>query len=54
MDEETRQALARDRTIDITTIGRTSGQPRRKELGHRAAWRDFDEIREAATVVVDV
>jgi len=32
MDEETRQALARDRTIDITTIGRTSGQPRRKEM----------------------
>jgi deazaflavin-dependent oxidoreductase (nitroreductase family) len=32
MDEETRQALASDRTIDMTTIGRTSGQPRRKEM----------------------
>lgn len=32
MDDETRRALARDRTIDITTIGRTSGQPRRIEM----------------------
>lgn len=32
MDEEARQALARDRTIDITTIGRASGQPRRIEM----------------------
>ncbi len=32
MDEQTRQALARDRTIDITTIGRVSGQPRRIEM----------------------
>lgn len=31
MDDEIRRALARDRTIDITTIGRTSGQPRRIE-----------------------
>ena len=32
MDEVIRQALARGRTIDITTIGRTSGQPRRIEM----------------------
>jgi deazaflavin-dependent oxidoreductase (nitroreductase family) len=32
MDDETRRALARDRTIDITTIGRTSGEPRRIEM----------------------
>lgn len=32
MDEQVRQALARDRTIDITTIGRESGQPRRIEM----------------------
>lgn len=32
MDAEVRQALARDRTIDITTIGRASGQPRRIEM----------------------
>ena len=31
MDERVRQALARDRTIDITTTGRTSGRPRRIE-----------------------
>jgi hypothetical protein len=31
MDERVRQALANDRTIDITTIGRTSGLPRRIE-----------------------
>lgn len=31
MDERVRNALARDRTIDITTIGRTSGRPRRIE-----------------------
>lgn len=29
--EQIRDALARDRTIDITTIGRTSGRPRRLE-----------------------
>lgn len=32
MDEQVRQALARDRVIDITTTGRSSGQPRRKEI----------------------
>jgi deazaflavin-dependent oxidoreductase (nitroreductase family) len=31
MDERIRQALATDRTIDITTIGRRSGLPRRIE-----------------------
>jgi hypothetical protein len=31
MDDQIKQALARDRVIDMTTIGRTSGQPRRKE-----------------------
>ena len=31
MDEQIRQALARDRVIDVTTIGRKSGQPRRLE-----------------------
>ncbi len=32
MDEQVRRALTRDRTIDITTIGRASGQPRRIEM----------------------
>jgi hypothetical protein len=32
MDETIRQALAQDRTIDITTTGRTSGRPRRIEI----------------------
>ncbi len=32
MDAHIRQALARDRTIDITTIGRASGRPRRIEM----------------------
>ena len=32
MDERIRQALAQDRTIDITTTGRHSGQPRRLEI----------------------
>jgi deazaflavin-dependent oxidoreductase (nitroreductase family) len=32
MDEAVRQALERDRTIDITTRGRKTGQPRRKEI----------------------
>jgi len=32
IDEQIAQALARDRTIDITTIGRKSGQPRRIEI----------------------
>ena len=31
MNDEIRQALAKDRVIDMTPIGRTSGQPRRKE-----------------------
>ena len=31
MEERVRNALANDRTIDITTIGRTSGIPRRIE-----------------------
>jgi hypothetical protein len=31
MDERVRDALTNDRTIDITTIGRTSGLPRRIE-----------------------
>jgi deazaflavin-dependent oxidoreductase (nitroreductase family) len=31
MDDRVRQALRRDRTIDITTIGRSSGLPRRIE-----------------------
>ena len=32
MDEQAQQALAHDRVIDITTTGRSSGQPRRKEI----------------------
>jgi deazaflavin-dependent oxidoreductase (nitroreductase family) len=32
MDDRVREALARDRTIDITTTGRHSGAPRRKEI----------------------
>jgi deazaflavin-dependent oxidoreductase (nitroreductase family) len=32
MQESVRRALARDRTIDITTTGRKTGQPRRKEI----------------------
>lgn len=32
MDERLRQALTRDRTIDITTIGRRSGRRRRIEI----------------------
>lgn len=31
MDEQIRRALGRDRTIDITTTGRTTGRPRRIE-----------------------
>lgn len=31
MDDAIRRALGCDRTIDITTVGRTSGQPRRIE-----------------------
>ena len=32
MDEKIAQALAQDRVIDITTIGRKTGQPRRIEI----------------------
>jgi deazaflavin-dependent oxidoreductase (nitroreductase family) len=32
MDERIRQALEQDRTIDITTTGRKSGEPRRIEI----------------------
>lgn len=32
MDEAVQQALERDRTIDITTTGRKTGRPRRKEI----------------------
>jgi deazaflavin-dependent oxidoreductase (nitroreductase family) len=32
MDKEVKEALERDRTIDITTTGRKTGQPRRKEI----------------------
>ena len=32
MDESVERALERDRTIDITTTGRQSGQPRRLEI----------------------
>jgi deazaflavin-dependent oxidoreductase (nitroreductase family) len=32
IDERIAKALAHDRTIDITTIGRKSGQPRRIEI----------------------
>jgi deazaflavin-dependent oxidoreductase (nitroreductase family) len=32
MDERVRGALGRDRVIDITTTGRTSGRPRRIEM----------------------
>ena len=32
MNEQVRRALARDRNIDITTIGRVTGQPRRIEI----------------------
>ena len=31
LNDEVKQALAKDRVIDMTTTGRTSGQPRRKE-----------------------
>jgi deazaflavin-dependent oxidoreductase (nitroreductase family) len=32
MDEAVQHALNNDRTIDITTMGRTSGEPRRIEI----------------------
>ena len=31
MNDEIKQALAKDRVIDMTTIGKQSGRPRRKE-----------------------
>ncbi len=33
MDDQTRQALDKDRLIDITTTGRNSGEARRIEIG---------------------
>lgn len=42
MDERVRRALANDRTIDITTTGRRSGQPRRIEIWfHQIAGRVY-------------
>jgi deazaflavin-dependent oxidoreductase (nitroreductase family) len=42
MDDATRRALARDRVVDITTIGRRSGQPRRIEIWyHRVGGRYY-------------
>lgn len=42
MEERIRQALARERTIDITTFGRTSGRPHRIETWfYRADGRVF-------------
>jgi hypothetical protein len=42
VDERIRQAIATDRTIDITTIGRRSGKPRRIEIWrYRADGRTF-------------
>lgn len=42
LNEQIQQALSRDRTIDITTIGRKSGQPRRIEIWfYRADGRYF-------------
>lgn len=32
MDEQVKHALESDRTIDMTTTGRKTGQPRRKEI----------------------
>ena len=32
MDDDVREALAKDMTIDLTTIGRKSGEPRRIEI----------------------
>lgn len=32
MDEATRHALETDRVVDITTLGRTSGEPKRIEI----------------------
>jgi deazaflavin-dependent oxidoreductase (nitroreductase family) len=42
LNEKVRQALEHDRTIDITTIGRKSGKPRRIEIWfYRADGRIF-------------
>jgi F420H(2)-dependent quinone reductase len=42
MDERVRRALENDRTIDITTTGRNSGEPRRIEIWfYRYAGRIF-------------
>ena len=42
LSDQVQQALARDRTIDITTIGRKSGLPRRIEIWfYRAEGRFF-------------
>lgn len=42
MDDETTKALAQDRVIDITTVGRRTGQPRRIEIWfHRLADRYY-------------
>jgi deazaflavin-dependent oxidoreductase (nitroreductase family) len=42
MDPKIKQALERDRTIDITTTGRQSGKPRRIEIWfHRVEGRLF-------------
>ncbi len=42
MDEATSKALATDRVIDITTTGRSSGEPRRIEIWfHRVDGRYF-------------
>ena len=35
MSEQVHRALAHDRTVDITTIGRRSGEPRRIEIWFR-------------------
>jgi hypothetical protein len=41
-NDQIRRALAHDRTIDITTVGRTSGRPRRIETWfYRAGGRFF-------------
>lgn len=36
MDDEIRRALASERTVDITTTGRKTGQPRRVEIWFHA------------------
>ncbi len=41
MDETIKQALGRDRTIDITTIGKKTGRPRRKEIWFHNLDRSF-------------